>query len=80
MPFARRSFARRSKALAGFIATPFLRGYDLKRLEKQWSFPAPAAPTFSLDDTAWREEHTRSMAEQPRVRLAPEAPLLRAAS
>ncbi len=80
LPFARRSLARRAKALAGFMMTPFLPGYELTRLEQQWRLPAPAAQTFALNDARWRDEHVHLMAKQPRVPFAPEVALLRAVS
>lgn len=80
LPFARRSLARRAKALAGFMITPFLPGYDLERLEQQWRLPAPPAETFALNDARWRDDHVRLMAQQPRVPVALEAKLVRAVS
>jgi len=67
LPFARQSLGNRLKALAGFIVTPFLPGYDLERLEREWRIPAPAKPTLTLQDERWRSEHSRLMARQPRA-------------
>jgi uncharacterized protein YbjT (DUF2867 family) len=67
LPFARQSLGNRLKALAGFIVTPFLPGYDLERLEREWRIPAPAKATLTLQDERWRSEHSRLMARQPRA-------------
>jgi hypothetical protein len=67
LPFARQSLGNRLKALAGFIVTPFLPGYDLERLEREWRIPEPAKPTLTLQDERWRSEHSRLMARQPRT-------------
>jgi hypothetical protein len=67
LPFARQSLGNRLKALAGFIVTPFLPGYDLERLERELRIPAPAKPTLTLEDERWRSEHSRLMARQPRA-------------
>ena len=67
LPFARQSLGNRLKALVGFIVTPFLPGYDLERLEREWRIPAPAKPTLTLQDERWRSEHSRLMARQPRA-------------
>jgi NAD(P)H dehydrogenase (quinone) len=65
-PFARQSISDRLRALVGFTLAPFLPGYDLERLERQWGFPKPAHPTPSLEDERWRDEHSQLMAGQPR--------------
>ena len=57
----------RIKALVKFTAAPLLPGYDLPRLERQWGFPEPHKPTFSLADETWRDEHSQLMARQPRT-------------
>ena len=67
LPFARPSLGNRIKALVKFTAAPLLPGYDLPRLERQWGFPEPQKPTFSLADETWRDEHSQLMARQPRA-------------
>src|SRR5262249_24821609 len=65
-PFAQQSLGNRLKALAAFALVPFLPGYDLERLEREWGFPKPLNASLSLDDERWRDEHRRIMAAQPR--------------
>lgn len=73
LPFARQTLGNRLKAFATFNLTLLYPGYDLKRLERGWGFPAPPNPTLSMEDERWRREHSILMAQQPRV-----APLMRA--
>jgi NAD(P)H dehydrogenase (quinone) len=80
LPFARPSLGNRLKALAGFILTPFLPGYDLERLEREWRIPVPAKPTLTLQDERWRSEHSQLMGQQPHAGGAISAPSLRVAS
>jgi hypothetical protein len=80
LPFARQSLTNRLKAFAGFAVTPFLPGYDLAQLERQWGLPTAQELTLPLADKRWREEHIQLMARQPRVRLATETLALGAAS
>ena len=80
LPFARPSLVNRLKAVAGFILTPFLPGYDLERLEREWRIPVPARPTLTLQDERWRSEHSQLMAQQPHAGGAMSAPSLPVAS
>ena len=80
LPFARQSLGNRLKALVKFTIMPLLPAYDLKRLERQWGFPQPQKPTFSLADETWRHEHSRLMAVQPRPEHLIGAPSLRVGS
>jgi hypothetical protein len=59
---------------------PLLPAYHLERLERQWGFPRPQKPTFSLADETWRQEHNRLMAGQPRPEHLIGTPSLRVAS
>jgi uncharacterized protein YbjT (DUF2867 family) len=65
MPFARQTAGNRLTALAKFMAVPFLRGYNLDRLDRQWDLPVPPNPTLGIQDTRWREEHSAMMAARP---------------
>ena len=66
MPFARQSFGNRVRAFVNLNLTPFYRGYDLDRWDRQKGFPVPPHATLSIDDAQWREEHHDLMARQPR--------------
>ena len=66
LPFARQTVANRVKAFGKFMATPFLPGYNLARLNRQWDLPVPANPSLGIDDARWRDEH-RAMMHQPSV-------------
>ena len=66
MPFARQTVANRVKAFSRFMATPFLPGYNLSRLDRQWNAPVPPIPTLGIDDARWRDEH-RAMMTAPQV-------------
>ena len=67
MPFARQTLGNRLKAFINFNLTPFYRGYDLDRIDRQLGFPMPPNPSFSIEDERWRREHAEMMARQPRV-------------
>ena len=62
LPFARLTLGNRLKAIARFNLTLFHPGYDLKRLDRGWGFPAPPNPTLSMEDERWRGEHSLMMA------------------
>jgi len=79
-PFARQSFGNRLKALAEFAVVPFLPGYNLERLEREWAFPKPLNASLSFDDERWRDEHARIMATQPRPEQSIATRSLRVAS
>ncbi|MHA7730912.1 NmrA family NAD(P)-binding protein [Mycobacterium sp. ML3] len=64
LPFARQTAANRLKALLKFLATPFLPGYNLSRLDRQWDMPVPPNPSLGIEDARWRDEHHRMM-QQP---------------
>lgn len=64
LPFARQTFANRAKAFAKFMATPFLPGYNLDRLERQWDAPVPPNPSLGIADDRWRDEHRAMMRDE----------------
>ena len=66
LPFARQTAANRVKAFAKFMATPFLPGYNLGRLERHWDMPVPPNPSLGIEDARWRGEH-RAMMTHPSV-------------
>lgn len=43
--------------LANFMATPFLPGYNVSRLERQWDMPVPPEPSIGIEDARGRDEH-----------------------
>ena len=68
MPFARQTLGNRLKAFLNFNLTLFYPGYNLARIDRQFGFPMPPNPSFSIDDERWRREHRQMMGRQPRVR------------
>jgi len=64
LPFARQTAANRVKAFARFMATPFLPGYNLARLERQWDMPVPPNPSLGINDARWRDEHRAMMHQE----------------
>ena len=66
LPFARQTTPNRVKAFGKFMATPFLPGYNLNRLDRQWGMPMPQSPSVGIDDARWRNDH-RAMMTQPLV-------------
>ena len=68
MPFARQTLANRLKAFANFNLTLLYPGYDLDRIDRNFGFPTPPAPSFSIEDERWRREHSQMMARQPSAR------------
>lgn len=65
MPFARQTAANRIKAFGKFMATPFVPGYNLSRLDRQWGMPVPPNPSLGIQDARWRDEHRAMMAPPP---------------
>lgn len=57
LPFARKNFLNRTKALVNFMLTPFWPGYDFKRYEREHEFPMPERPTLSAESEFWKAEH-----------------------
>ena len=64
MPFARQTASNRIKTLKTFMAAPFLPGYNLSRLDRQWDMPVPPNPSLGIQDSQWRDEH-HAMMNQP---------------
>ena len=71
MPFARQTLGNRLKAFAAFNLTPFYRGYNFDKWDRQMRFPTPPHPSLSIDDAEWREEHAAQMAVAADSRSAP---------
>ena len=71
LPFARQTLANRLKAFVNFNLTPFHRGYNFDRWDRQMRFPMPSQPSLSIDDAQWRADH----AAQMNPAAAPPAPL-----
>ena len=63
LPFARQTAANRVKAFGKFMATPFLPGYNLDRLDRHWEMPVPPDPSLGIDDPRWRDEHLAMMTQ-----------------
>ena len=71
LPFARQTLANRLKAFASFNLTPFYRGYDLDRWDRDKGFPMPPNPSLSIDDERWRAEHSGQNLRQTPFSPAP---------
>ncbi len=65
LPFARQTPANRIRTLTTFMIAPFLPGYRLSRLDRQWGMPTPPNPSIGIQDARWREEHRAMMASLP---------------
>ena len=61
MPFARQTLGNRLKAFAAFNMTPFYRGYDFDKWDRQMGLPRRATASLSIDDAQWRAEHAAQM-------------------
>lgn len=57
LPFAKQSVSNRLKAFVNFTLTPFYRGYNFDRWDRQKGFPRPRNPTLSIEDAQWRRDH-----------------------
>jgi len=57
MPFAKPTTFNKLKAFLRFNLTPFYRGYDLEKWDREKAFPVPPAASLSIDDAEWRSEH-----------------------
>ena len=62
LPFARQTFGNRLKAFISFNLTPFYRGYNFDKLDRQLRVHMPARPSFCIDDEQWRAGHQAQMA------------------
>ena len=63
LPFARQTAANRVRAFATFMATPFLPGYNLNRLDRHWDMPVAPNPSVGIEDPRWRDEHRAMMTQ-----------------
>ena len=57
LPSARQALANRCKAFINFNLTPFYRGYDFDKWNRQIRLPMPAQPTLCIEDDRWRADH-----------------------
>ena len=62
LPFARQTVGNRLKAFVNFNLTPFYRGTNFDKWDKQMAFPRAPHSTVSIEDERWREEHAAQMA------------------
>jgi hypothetical protein len=58
MPFARRTFANRLRALMQFSLIPFTPGYNFQQFERQQLYPVLSVSQFVMSRDRWRAEHT----------------------
>ncbi len=65
LPFARRTFSNRLRALANFALVPFHPGYNLDRYDRQQLHPVPPHPRLAIDDERWKSEHHLQSARRP---------------
>ncbi len=65
LPFARQTASNRLRAFGKFMATPFLPGYNVSRLDSRWDMPVPPNPTLGIQDARWRDEHHAMMQGPP---------------
>ncbi|KPF73481.1 transcriptional regulator [alpha proteobacterium AAP81b] len=63
LPFARATSANRLKALANFLITPLVPGYDTDGLDRRLRLPPAATPSLGIDEPVWRAQHGRQMAD-----------------
>ena len=75
MPFAKPTLANKLKAVLNFNLTPLYIGYNLEKWDREKGFPAPPAPSLSIDDLRWRQEHEGMAARTPEA-AAPDVPNL----
>jgi hypothetical protein len=57
MPFARRTFANRLRALTQFSLVPLTPGYNFQQFERQALYPVQSNPQFVMGSDRWRAEH-----------------------
>ena len=62
LPFAKQTFGNRLQAFINFNLTPFYRGYNFEKLDRQLRVHMPARPSFCIDDEQWRAVHKAQMA------------------
>jgi uncharacterized protein YbjT (DUF2867 family) len=75
LPFARPTLGNRVRAFVNFNLTPFYRGTDFDKWDKQMAFPPAPHPTVSIEDPRWRDEHATQMALHRRQPSTPSARL-----
>ena len=61
LPFAQQTFSNRLKAFINFNITPFYRGYNFDKFDKQLALPVPPRPSLSIHDPYWIAEHKAQM-------------------
>jgi len=59
LPEARQTLGNALRAFAGFMATPFLPGFDPEKFDRKQFHPIPPVPRLALDRERWRREHSR---------------------
>jgi uncharacterized protein YbjT (DUF2867 family) len=69
-PEAKRSVGNRIRAIANFMRTPMMPGYDLARYDKSLQSPMPTSPRFSMEDDVWMANHRARALSLPRQRVA----------
>lgn len=56
-PHVRPTFGNRFRQIMQSVRTPFSRGFDLERYDRELRRPFPSEPKFAPDSTVWRREH-----------------------
>ena len=57
LPFARKTFSNRLRALINFTITPFYPGYNLARYEREHEFPMPPESQLCMESERWKANH-----------------------
>lgn len=70
MPFARKTFANRLRALVNFNRVPFSPGYDLDRHEREQFHPVPRQPKYAMQNERWKAQRRDEATSEPEFQLA----------
>ena len=65
LPFARKTFANRLRAVVNFNLVPFTPGYNLNRFEGEQFHPVPPLPQFAMSNDRWKVEHGQQSSPEP---------------
>ena len=59
MPFARKSWANRLKAVGNFLRVPFAVGLDAEAYEQEHQHPVPPVARYAMENECWKAERNR---------------------
>jgi NAD(P)H dehydrogenase (quinone) len=62
LPLAQQTLSNKARALAKFLRIGVTPRYNLDRFARQQQHPTPQMPSYVMDSTVWRREHSEASA------------------